>query len=1010
MSASEPVKRRKRASLVCNRCKRRKIKCDKKKPCSSCKKVDYPCAYDSSWAPGILLKSSPGLQFKTSPHELLDHTEHDSSDMRSTQTDIETKPSSYIMLSELIDSKLPYTHRMEEMILMSRRKFDQLTKTRDSTALIGDFEAVIAPITIGNIGHNAFNANAGIVKSDLHDRKWPGRILFEALGAKQVKFEAHITKLVKNDFVGINPFQSYDERIFFLDPCVLNKSSDSIMWDHTGVFSWRTLQKKDGWLHKLLTYITKRSALDRKDSDEVTKLPLSIKTPQSVHSTFSNDSSREADERIDFLRNQRIDANRSGAIDDIEVKHNVRKLLNQLPTGTLAQSTDANALGLMLYEDDIKFDIKLIRQMQMMLPKKRVVWLLVRRFFRVLYAFAPYLDEYDFRTVISNIIGEENLEDVDVEFHLADKLDVIHISILLVMIRFSYVSLFSNRVSANEVIINSEDPKLEELRYLFKNPVNLNCIELSHRCLHHMLFLKIINVSVLQLTLFLRTYNYLAPEEGDGSNGSSSQIFNSLLVQMAYILGFNRDPSNYPGTISSRQANLIRKIWTHLNVSDVFQGYRFGNPIATNPDFGDTRLPVDEENNENIFDKELDRSVTRVLNFSDVLSGGAMRRLIDLASQPVFLPHFTSLLNLIEVGAFSVFGKLKDYLQPLETINASYSYGKLVKCALLLSLNSFFITCLSHLLAFYKAQNNAALYAFYFKKILFLAISEILPVIPAFVTKLEEIFGDGVAVWMNPLIIDAIFRVNEVIITSIMKSNNYILKEKRSKDHERRLLDPDYFTHFQKLCEVVVLLERFSKICIVAESIMSNRYYFAWRIFKSHQKFLQTLNEPEFYNYVDVDPEATATEGPQNFTSSQLQEIIDLFKSSVHFLEKQMKENLREFCVEELLSKSGKIEVPSILRNGQGGNSVGNGNKTSKETVSELKDSSKMADSLRASPGNISSEISNMLELDLFMLDDFDAFNNNEVDLLWLQMSNQKLQKHKDMDEFVWQSIGDGSY
>lgn len=1005
MAPSTPVKRRKRASLVCNRCKRRKIKCDKKKPCSSCSKVDHPCAYDSAWAPGLHLKSSA-----SGTQQSLQNDEISSEPTRSNGP--KDASTSLTSLGPNIDAGLSSPHPMEEMVFLSRKKFDQLANARDSTALIGDFEAIIAPITIGNEGHQAFNANAGLVKTQLHDREWPGRILFEALGARQVKFEPHVTKLVKNDFLGVNPFQEYNEKLSFLDQFALEPSTDEALWERNGVFAWRTLQKKDGWLLKLLEYVSRKESVERRNDIQSTELPSLAKTPQSAHSTFSNDSTREAEERIGFLRSQRLNTERDKARDETASRSFLSE--NNL-SGTLPQSTNANALGLMLYEDDIKFDIKLIQQMRMMIPKKRVVWLLIRRFFRVLYAFAPYLDEHDFRKVISRIIGNESFDDIDVDFQLDDRLDVIHISVLLVMIRFSYVSLFSNRVSANEVIMNSEDPKLQELRYLFKNPVNLNCIELSHRCLHQMLFLKITNVPLLQLTLFLRTYNYLAPEEGDGCNGSSSQLFNSLLVQMAYILGFNRDPSSFPGSICPRQSQLIRKIWAHLNVSDVFQGYRFGNPISTNPAFGDTKLPTDEKDNENIFDKELDHSVTRVLNFSDVLSGGAMRKLIDLTlhvKHPVYLPHFTSLVNLIESGADSVFGRLRDYLEPLELQNASYSYGKLVKCALLLSLNSFFITCLSHLLAFYRDQHNAALYAYYFKKILYFAISEILPVVPAFVTKLEDIFGEGVAVWMNPLIIDAIYRVNEVVITSIVKSNYYILKEKRSSDHDSKLADPDYFTHFQKLCEFVTLLEKFSKICIVAESIMSNRYYFAWRIFKSHQKFLQALNEPEFYRQAESAPETTTSCGPQNLTSTQLQEIIDIFKGSMHFLEKQIAENLKEFCVEEFLTKSSRMDLPGVLRNEQ---EVTTTLRTdlapeTTHTSTDLMEPSKLVESLRASPGNISSDISNMLELDLFMLDDFDAFNNNEVDLLWLQMSNQKMQKHKEIDEFAWQSVGDGTY
>lgn len=943
--------------------------------------MDHPCAYESTWAPELqgprsLSESSESLNFQTADKQKLLKA------IRPEEHSNDGMPGN--MLADVL---LSFSQSTEEMILLPKRKYDQLTYAKEHDATIDDFQAVIAPITVGNLGHQAFNANVGLVQTPLHDDQTPGNIFYETQGAQQVRFEPHVTKLVKNDFLGVNPFQEYGERLCLLDSFTLDYHGNPTRIDHNGAFSWRNLQKKDFWLMRLLEFVG-----DETVSEETRR------------TSFGNAAHEDAQTNI----------NRAGLYDEEAQQKLPSKRIPstfhspQSQTQSWLQSTDANALGLMLYEDDVEFNIRLIQQLRQMIPKKRTVWLLVRRYFCYLYPFAPYVDEHDFRQVISRIIGQESFEDLEVEFCLKSKVDIINISVLLVMIRFSYVSLFSNRVSANEVILNSNDPKLEELRFLFKNPVNLHCIEFGHRCLHQMLFQKITNIPLLQLTLFLRTYSYLAPEEGDDCNGSNSQIFNSLLVQIAYILGINRDPTQYPGSVNPRQAQFIRKMWAHLNVSDVFQGYRYGNPISTNPSLGDTKLPFLEENNENIFDKELDRSVTRVLNFSDILSGGAMRNLIDLTldvKSPVSLPHFTSLLNLIETSAGSVLGNLRDYLRPLEIQKASYSYGKLVKCALLLSLNSFFLTNLSHLVAYYRDKNNVSLFSYYYKKMIFFSINEILPVIPTFVTKLEEIFGEGVSVWMNPLIIDALYRVNEVIISSITASSSYILRERQLPNHQAKLTDPEYFTHFQKLCKLVVLLEKLSKICLVAESIMSNRYYFAWRVFKSHQKLMHALSDANFHRYASSKPWAAA--GPHNLNSLQLQELIDILKTNVHFLERQIAENLKEFCVEQFLTKSSRVEVPSVLRTEQAEKENLQSSTTGQSTNSIASSALGKEEVASSISEDTSSDIQNMFELDLFMLDDFDVFNNDEIDHLWSHMSNQRMHKQNGIDDFLWQGFDD---
>lgn len=56
-----------------------------------------------------------------------------------------------------------------------------------------------------------------------------------------------------------------------------------------------------------------------------------------------------------------------------------------------------------------------------------------------------------------------------------------------------------------------------------------------------------------------------APEEFDGIDGGNSQLFNSMLIQMAYLLGLNRELGNFRNVFIDEKANnLGRKIWHYL--------------------------------------------------------------------------------------------------------------------------------------------------------------------------------------------------------------------------------------------------------------------------------------------------------------------------------------------------------------------------------------------------------------------------------------------------------------
>lgn len=870
---TKTVRRRIRPSVVCTRCKIRKTRCDKGRPCSSCVRHNHPCSYDSGWTPEILPTEGVAPSIGYDP------------------------PS-----------------EKHDMVLLPRAKYDRLIKASGTLDHIGDEEAIVAPIAVGSAGHWALNCNLGLLEKPLHDVRQPG-LLIDGKEQWPLSFEPHVVKLVKHDFCGVNPFQRHADVLSMHAPFVRSAPGEPTIWEREGVFTWAAVRKKDPWHDALTRHLAQRCGSEPLDGlgDAASRQRFAREMPK------PKQFAPEAFVGPLGVQHAQADLGPQGVAEHVG------------PFGKMDMDSD---LGLILYAGSFRPGLRMVQQMQLVFPPRHALWGLFHRFFQVLYPFAPYLDEMHFGAAVEHLVGPENAE-APVALNVCNTVDLLHAAILLVVLRLSYVSLFPN----------TEVPHSGLRAY----PVDLNAIRVAHRCLQEFMFTRIVNVPMFQLALLLRTYSYHAPEEGDGSDGVGAQLLHLLLAHMAYALGFNRDPDNFPGAVSPRTSNFIRKIMIHLSVSDMFQGYRYGNPILTNTSFFDTKYPQPAPGAENIGDVELDHAVCRILSCSDALLDGAMKRLVDLSlnvRQPMHVSYLTLLLNAMELETWGVCGRLRDYLAPLEVASPAYAYGKLMKCALAMLLESFFLTIWCHLMLFYKSEGNKQLHAYYYKKILFFALDEICVVFPGLVAKLEVFFGDGGALFMNPVIIDAVYRVHEILIASIMKCNCYLYSQAAAASHEERLRDPDYHNHFTKLCEFVVILEKFSQVCMCALSLMSSRYYFAWKVLKSHQTQLQAVTDPLFFDSVCDNPKLQPGVELHNLSAGQLQELIDMLKRSLAFVEEQCLKNSRGFTIDFSL----RDKTPTVLK------------------------------SRRVAPV--------VLDLDVFMLNGF----NMDIDTLWQNVSTVKEQ------------------
>lgn len=245
---------------------------------------------------------------------------------------------------------------------------------------------------------------------------------------------------------------------------------------------------------------------------------------------------------------------------------------------------------------------------------------------------------------------------------------------MLIIIRFTYLSLFSNRNGVNENNLKTNDPssKAQELKYLLSNPINIDVIHMAQLCLDQFELLRKTNLVVLQCALIMRLYHMFSPEDGDGADGGDSQIYSGMLIQMAYSMGLNREPDNFPEACNDEKVNNIgRKIWLFLALGDFNQAYSYGNPLCIDDKYVDTKLPYYKPGNENILDIELEKNVVSTFAYFSKFYE-KLKTILDLTlsvKDSIKMEKLTRLMSDFEKFTHLHYGTLNQFLYHLKMTN-----------------------------------------------------------------------------------------------------------------------------------------------------------------------------------------------------------------------------------------------------------------------------------------------------------------------------------------------------
>lgn len=409
----------------------------------------------------------------------------------------------------------------------------------------------------------------------------------------------------------------------------------------------------------------------------------------------------------------------------------------------------------------------LIAKVEMVLPTRKVIWKLIDNFFVYLYPCFPFLDEVDFRNQVSRLIGDERIE-VKPIVRNEKKIDFAFIGILLIVVRLSYLSLFSTLTQINEMAFKSEDPdpKVQEKKYLLNNPVTVESFHIAQQCFKSFNLFNVTDFPVFQLGLFCYVYRIWGPEFGIEPDNTELNGLKCTLFQLAYSLGLNREPTKFNSGVFKTNVkvdNLGRKMWGFLHFADVLDGYLIGNPLLSKTYASDTYKPFFTIENSNLIDVKKEQFVVESTASAQTLCtkyfASFIRDLLDLNGTQKVSKIINS-LELIEQEYDKPNGIFRNLLHDPKN-NYNNGFTALLKFKIQLDIKYSTVSIYVHLFNFFEKRGNYELQYYCLMKILNISFK----VLPQIINVIEE---DNLYNFLIIPAMETILHKNMVIIYAML--------------------------------------------------------------------------------------------------------------------------------------------------------------------------------------------------------------------------------------------------
>lgn len=788
--------RKKRKTLLCIHCKRRKIGCDRGRPCDKCIKYGRECKYfedeDADFNDGYTNDSSAATSssLATTTNLSIDQ-ESDASSVITNQREISNGISLQGRLHQFTITENGIGQNNGVAML-------KIKKWKDPIIVPIQTKFIQQPKTSPQVSRNA-HQTIYLVSED------SSSIVSKFTDGKSV--------------IGINPIGSPNDMISFSDYQSYSVD-DSNYETNQGPFTWHAFIKIDPAMAYLSSFLSAKSKSVTNCSDFNENGEQFTGAPFQVLQRLKLSSKQFSDRQIN--------------------KAAIPLGLNFVP--------EVNEVS------------DLLERIRKKLPERSITWIHVNRFFMFLYPFVPFLDEYSFTTSLEKIIGSKNDPAKQIEVIILSNMDYAILGILLIILRMSYLSLisnddeFNNKVLTNTGMVETSkfsQNELINLSNILKVEIGIETTFLAQDCLTKFEYCRKTNLAILQLATMLRIYFSVAPEDPEGPSKNQFQVCTGLLVQIAFSIGLNRDPENL-GLTDVKMNHIRRKLWHYIVYLDLSQSACFGSPITINPQISDTKYPFYEDGNSNIgmshFDHLLSQTYSKLQGLLAEIRN-CLYTVLQFGKIP--MSDVVNSVNKLEIFVHKHVGQdLKEFADGLnETQESGYMHDKLFT-NYYINTKIFLMAIYMHIFVHYEKtstnSNNADLMYFYLKKTASILIEDFLPSCFGILDHLHPIFLYSSNLFTNPAIEIAWHNINGFTFALLIRVE-FTLRSLRAENSG----SPEYIDVLEKL---LFFLTKCAKASIIGIYKLGKRYLHAWRIAKSHVFILKNIQDDEFFRGILANP------------------------------------------------------------------------------------------------------------------------------------------------------------
>lgn len=668
------------------------------------------------------------------------------------------------------------------------------------------------------------------------------------------------------DLLGYNPYASSTETFSFHDNYVPFISMDGLGFRYSAPLSWVALIKVDNAVSMIFPYKLKNVLLKRFLTKDILN---DVDNLQPAERLFQEKITTEVSIHEDSLMPD------ASNLYPRKRKVDFRKKINE----------KARALGLTVFEGDLDGAHDLFDKIQMVMPTYKVVWMLVDRFFARVYPFFPFVDQFDFEENLERILGSKTRAHEKIQkLHMQKRMDLAFLALLLMILRFGYLTLFTNSDAINEANFRSTDPspKAQEIKFLMMNPIDMDVVDVAQMCLLQFGYLRVSNLQLLQLSLFIKLYFSFAPENGDSPEDTNSQSYTAMLINMAMSLGLHREPDNLAVKVrDDRTSNLCRKIWYYLLIIDLHNGMSNGAALCVRREMFDTSPPYYKPGNENVRDIEVEKeavdSLRRIDRCYDMLNSVVGK--ISSVGAPLKLKDLCLQLSDLEIEY------IKDqqpyFLQHIR-LNLAIDVSQAISTKIYFQASFFLVSIAFHFFNFYERNGHIDLAYFYLKKVVGVAIYNMMPFYEDYVDKSHIWFQNSTDLSVTPSF-QALVHKCMITIQAIMARARFsqLQCETLPTHVDDMSSNPEYKKRYELIVETFDLCDKCLLCFVNALSKLSSRFYYSWRCVKAYKGLKRARDGTDYYlNF------CKGKEAYMLFSTPMLEDLNTLLKDSLDLVKK----------------------------------------------------------------------------------------------------------------------------